>query len=70
MKVFQDNGVIPLDLFDKVTNEIGYILLPNYLSLIKDHDGSYLNDNTFDFVNIYVNKMNGRLSFIVILKKI
>lgn len=53
MKIFQDNGKIPSDLFNKVINEIGYILPASYLNLIQNHDGLYLYDNSFDFVNIY-----------------
>ena len=53
MKIFQDNGVIPLDLFEKVINKIGYTLPSSYLNLIKDHDGLYLSNNAFDFVNFY-----------------
>lgn len=56
MKIYRDNGEIPLDLFNKVVNKIGYVLPTSYLHLIKDHDGLYLVGNIYDFINIYGEK--------------
>ncbi|WP_336951621.1 SMI1/KNR4 family protein [Acinetobacter sp. AS167] len=59
MKIRRDNGKNSLDRINEVGRKIGYTFPRSYIDLIKEHDAVRLENNIFDFRNVY-NKLDER----------
>ena len=53
MHVYDDNGQVSLDIIHEVESSLGYNFPMNYINLIKDYDALRLENDIFDFKNIY-----------------
>ena len=64
MQIRRDNGKNSLDIINEVERKLGYTFPRSYIDLIKEHDAVRLENNIFDFRNVY-NKQDERdLNFI------
>ena len=53
MQIRRDNGKNSLNEIQRVQDELGYFFPKNYIDLIKNHDAVRLEENIFNFTNIY-----------------
>ncbi len=53
LEIYRDNGSIPEELFDTVEKQINYSFPESYKKVVIKHDGLRLENNIFDFTNIY-----------------
>ena len=59
MEIRRDNGKNSLNEIQRVQDELGYFFPKNYIDLIKNYDAVRLENNIFDFRNVY-NKQDER----------
>ena len=64
MEIRRDNGKNSLNEIQRVQDELGYFFPKNYIDLIKNHDAVRLEENIFDFKNIYNKEDERDLNFL------
>lgn len=64
MEIRRDNGKNSLNEIQRVQDELGYFFPKNYIDLIKNHDAVRLEENIFNFTNIYNNVDERDLNFL------
>ncbi len=64
MKIYRDNGQNSLGRINEIQGELGYAFPASFIDLIKSHDALRLDDNIFDFVNVYNQPDERDLNFI------
>ncbi len=53
MEIFHDNGEVEIDVILNFGKKINYSFPKTYISLVQKYDSLQLEDNCFNFTNIY-----------------
>lgn len=64
MKIFRDNGKNSLDDVISVQSYLSVNFPQSYIDLVAKHDALYLEENIFDFINIYGKSDERDLNFL------
>ncbi|WP_151957768.1 SMI1/KNR4 family protein [Acinetobacter guillouiae] len=64
MEIRRDNGKNSLNEIQRVQDELVYFFPKNYIDLINNHDAVRLEENIFNFTNIYNNVDERDLNFL------
>ena len=64
MKIFRDNGKNSLDDVLSVQSHLSVNFPKSYIDLVVKHDALYLEENIFDFINIYGKSDERDLNFL------
>ncbi|MFC6205072.1 SMI1/KNR4 family protein [Psychrobacter urativorans] len=68
MNIFDENGSNSLNQISEIENLLLYKFPIKYVELVQKYDALQLEDNIFDFINIYGNKDDRDINFISLKK--
>lgn len=64
MNIYRDNGKVDIEVIVEVEREIGHVFPSDYVEIVTMHDALRLENNIFNFTNIYGDKDERDVNFL------